>query len=183
MDSTVTVYTVQVKCRHLPVASSRLVRVYHCRTWPKISHKPHRLVKKRDDKIIPHTDHFRSLLRVLEQVVAWQQETTHESTPILLHCSDGFSRSGLMVAIAQMIWRANEEGRVSIYRVVRRLRICCPNAVAHYVQYKFLHRLLWVYTRGVVEEVPSDGAKPCTYNITDDDNPKTSPEVANPPSS
>lgn len=79
--------------------------------------------------------HFKARLVLLIpiQVVAWQQETTHESTPILLHCSDGFSRSGLMVAIAQMIWRANEEGRVSIYRVVRRLRICCPNAVAHYV--------------------------------------------------
>lgn len=79
--------------------------------------------------------HFKArlVLRIPIQVVAWQQETTHESTPILLHCSDGFSRSGLMVAIAQMIWRANEEGRVSIYRVVRRLRICCPNAVAHYV--------------------------------------------------
>lgn len=61
----------------------RLVRVYHCRTWPKISHKPHRMVKKRDDKIIPHTDHYRSLLRVLEQVRASQCTGMHIHTHFL----------------------------------------------------------------------------------------------------
>ena len=51
------------------------------------------------------------------------------NNPIIVHCSDTVTRSGMFCAIATTIVRCKTEGVVDVFQVVKALRVQKPGAV------------------------------------------------------
>ncbi|CAI8028519.1 Receptor-type tyrosine-protein phosphatase alpha [Geodia barretti] len=68
-----------------------------------------------------------TITAVIGEVTKIQQRTGNN--PILVHCSDTASRSGMFCAIATTIERCKTEGVVDVFQVVKALRVQKPGAV------------------------------------------------------
>ncbi len=55
--------------------------------------------------------------------------------PIVVHCSDTVTRSGMYCAIATTIEKCKIEGVVDVFQVVKMLRVQKPGAVPTVVRY------------------------------------------------
>ena len=58
--------------------------------------------------------------------------------PIVVHCSDTVTRSGMFCAIATTIERCKTEGVVDVFQVVKALRVQKPGAVPTVVSYSLI---------------------------------------------
>ena len=59
--------------------------------------------------------------------------------PIVVHCSDTVTRSGMFCAIATTIERCKTEGVVDVFQVVKALRVQKPGAVPTVVSISVIH--------------------------------------------
>jgi protein tyrosine phosphatase len=86
---------------------------------------------------------FKTVTSVLTDVIKVQMRTGNQ--PILMHCSDTVSRSGMFCAIATTIERCKTEGVVDVFQVVKALRVQKPGAVRTVAQFHTLFGAMLVY--------------------------------------
>ena len=67
------------------------------------------------------------------------------NNPIVVHCSDTVSRSGMFCAIATTIERCKTEGVVDIFQVVKALRVQKPGAILNVEQYKVVFQAVLTF--------------------------------------
>ena len=70
---------------------------------------------------------LKSVTDVIEDMTKVQIRTGNK--PIVVHCSDTVTRSGMFCAIATSIERCKTEGVVDVFQVVKALRMQKPGAV------------------------------------------------------
>jgi protein tyrosine phosphatase len=86
---------------------------------------------------------IKTVTDVIEEVGKVQRRTGNH--PIMVHCSDTVSRSGMFCAIATTIERCKTEGVVDVFQVVKALRVQKPGAVRTVAQYHTLFETVLVY--------------------------------------
>ena len=70
---------------------------------------------------------LKSVTDVIEEMTKVQIRSGNK--PIVVHCSDTVTRSGMFCAIATIIERCKTEGVVDVFQVVKALRVQKPGAV------------------------------------------------------
>jgi protein tyrosine phosphatase len=88
-------------------------------------------------------NNIKTVTDVIEEVGKVQRRTGNH--PILAHCSDTVSRSGMFCAIATTIERCKTEGVVDVFQVVKALRVQKPGAVRTVAQFHTLFGAMLVY--------------------------------------
>ena len=74
-----------------------------------------------------HCSNLKSITDVIEEMTKEQMRSGNK--PIVVHCSDTATRSGMLCAIATTIERCKTEGVVDVFQVVKALRVQKPGAV------------------------------------------------------
>jgi len=90
-----------------------------------------------------HCTNLRTVNDVIGEVVKVQRRTGNH--PVLVHCSDTVSRSGMFCAIATTIERCKMEGVVDVFQVVKALRVQKPGAVLNVEQYQTVFEAVLTY--------------------------------------
>ncbi|XP_076811203.1 receptor-type tyrosine-protein phosphatase alpha-like isoform X2 [Clavelina lepadiformis] len=91
----------------------------------------------------------------LASFVAKQLNTLCENIRprVLIHCSDGAGRTGVLCAIINLIERHSREGRIDVFRSVKDLRDCRPLMVKSKEQYRFCYDVMKRHLK-VVDSAP-----------------------------
>ena len=78
-----------------------------------------------------HCSNLKSITDVIEEMTKVQIRS--DNKPIVVHCSNTVTRSGMFCAIATTIERCKTEGVVDVFQVVKALRVWKPGAVPNVV--------------------------------------------------
>lgn len=93
------------------------------------------------------------LLRFIQEV---NQSRDDKSTPLLVHCSAGVGRTGVVIALDNEMQRAKQTGFVDIFNFVRAMRQCRPQMVQTPEQYEFIHDAMLEFLVGHDTMIPRD---------------------------
>ncbi|CAI8021857.1 Receptor-type tyrosine-protein phosphatase alpha [Geodia barretti] len=86
---------------------------------------------------------IKTVIDVILEVTKVQIRTSNK--PIVIHCSDTVSRSGMFCAILTTIERCKTEGVVDVFQVVKALRVQKPGAVLTVGQYMTVFEAVLVF--------------------------------------
>ncbi|XP_064605808.1 receptor-type tyrosine-protein phosphatase kappa-like, partial [Liolophura sinensis] len=84
-----------------------------------------------------------SLLSVIETATKWQQKTSN--APVLVHCRDGVTKSGLYCVATSVIERLMMDQEVNIIHTVKQMRASRPQIITDLNQFQFLHHVALRY--------------------------------------
>ena len=73
-----------------------------------------------DTEFVPKSKSM--LLDVMDLVEDWQRVNNNDSTPILVHCKDGATHSGLFIAVSLLCEKVLDEGEVDVFHTVKHLK-------------------------------------------------------------
>ncbi|KAK2172546.1 hypothetical protein NP493_950g01060 [Ridgeia piscesae] len=82
-------------------------------------------------------------LDLLNMVEKWQQLSGNG--PITVHCSDGASRCGVLVAASYILEHLKIEQEVDVFHAVQHVRTTRPQLVTDLTQYRFLYQVALAY--------------------------------------
>jgi len=85
-----------------------------------------------------------SLLQLIGRVLQRQSYLPH-SGPIVLHCRNGSSRSGLYCCISLLLERLKAENRVDVFQTVKSLQAQRPMILTNRDQYEFCYQAVLDY--------------------------------------
>lgn len=127
----VTIRSLKMVNTQIPNAGPHMVRQFQFNAWGENSFTP---VSKT------------MVLDLLELVTDHHRTTSEQrDTPILVHCEDGATHSGLFVSLA-LLWEwMVEEQEVDVYHVIKHLKRRRPQIINDYDQYRFCYKTLWDY--------------------------------------
>ncbi|XP_071119356.1 uncharacterized protein [Haliotis cracherodii] len=100
----------------------RVIKLFKCNFWMH-------------EQVIPYSDF--PMFAVIEAVVLWQQKTEHEQ--VTVHCMDGVTRSGLFCVLSAILERLKIEQDVSILQTINQMRVCRPQLIQDFNQFKFCY--------------------------------------------
>ncbi|XP_064605821.1 receptor-type tyrosine-protein phosphatase alpha-like [Liolophura sinensis] len=84
-----------------------------------------------------------SLLAVIDGVTRQQEETGNQ--PIVVHCRDGLTNSGLFCAASFVLERLKLDRDVNIPQAVKQMRVARPQIITDLDQFQFLHEVALEY--------------------------------------
>ncbi|XP_064605803.1 receptor-type tyrosine-protein phosphatase kappa-like [Liolophura sinensis] len=91
----------------------------------------------------PALNSIASLLSVIEEATQWQQKTGN--VPVLVHCRDGVTKSGLYCVATSVIERLKMDEEVNIIHTVKQMRANRPQIITDLNQFQFLHQVALKY--------------------------------------
>ncbi|XP_064604679.1 receptor-type tyrosine-protein phosphatase alpha-like [Liolophura sinensis] len=91
----------------------------------------------------PSRDSIPSLLAVIDSVTSWQKVAGNQ--PILVHCRDGLTNSGLFCAASFVLERLKLDRDVNIPQAVKQMRVARPQIITDLDQFQFLHQVALAY--------------------------------------
>ncbi|XP_064604299.1 receptor-type tyrosine-protein phosphatase kappa-like [Liolophura sinensis] len=91
----------------------------------------------------PAPSSIASLLSVIEEATQWQQKTGN--APVLVHCRDGVTKSGLYCVATSVIERLKMDEEVNIIHTVKQMRANRPQIITDLNQFQFLHQVALKY--------------------------------------
>ncbi|XP_074661279.1 receptor-type tyrosine-protein phosphatase T-like [Tubulanus polymorphus] len=72
----------------------------------------------------------------------------HVTSPIVVHCMDSTTRTGIFCAAFELISKAPSSEQIDIYHCIQKLRMTRPQFIPNLEQYKLLHDLMILYLEG-----------------------------------
>lgn len=73
------------------------------------------------------------LLDLIDGVFAWQDEACQNERPVIVHCQDGFSHSGLFAILAILCEKMEEDEEVDVYRTIKHCKRQRTQFMTNYV--------------------------------------------------
>ena len=96
---------------------------------------------------------LKTVIDVIEEMTKVQIRSGNK--PIVVHCNDTVTRSGMFCAIATTIERCKTEGVVDVFQVVKALRVHKPGAVPTVVSTsKYVSRLIVILVTTTHAPIP-----------------------------
>ena len=95
-------------------------------TSENIQHRFHLIVSLHWDVSGAVTDN-RSVLGIVHEMIS--AKANFPRNPIIIHCEDGASKTGVLIAIYNSITQLTEEKRVDVSQIVKCMRYCRPRMV------------------------------------------------------
>ncbi|XP_070197894.1 receptor-type tyrosine-protein phosphatase T-like [Littorina saxatilis] len=129
-EENVTIRDLKMTDTQHPLAPAHRVRQFQFNGWDENTHTP---VSKT------------MALDMLDLVLDFQQSTDHPNSPIVVHCEDGGTHSGLFVSLAILCERMCEEHQVDVYHAVKHVKRRRLRVIPDYDQYRFCYKALWDY--------------------------------------
>ena len=93
-----------------------------------------------DDGVIQHPH---TILDVIENVIKVKRKSGEG--PVVVHCSDTVSRSGVYCAVSNAIEQCKTEGVVDVFQATKAVRLHKPGAVTTLNQYNTIHEVILAY--------------------------------------
>ncbi|XP_053398878.1 uncharacterized protein LOC123558827 [Mercenaria mercenaria] len=115
-----------------PHEKARILKVFECKFWMS------------EDRVPVGGES--SILEVYEQVNLWQKTTGNQ--PIVVHCMNGATKSGLFCVVMSTLERMRQEREVALQQVLKQMRIRRHQIVPSYDQYKFCHDIIAEFIKG-----------------------------------
>lgn len=97
------------------------------------------------------------------------REIKGSTSPIVVHCIDGTTRSGLICAVSNLLERYERDGEVDVFNAVRCLKRRRPHFIASAEQYRFCYKIL----RNTIVPNESDPKLESGYATLDPSNKRT----------
>ncbi|XP_063056903.1 receptor-type tyrosine-protein phosphatase C isoform X2 [Engraulis encrasicolus] len=150
-----------LQLQHAKRKDSRQVQQYHFQGWPEKSVKKTEETddKKEEEKRDGLPDHPQELVELVRSIKKTIGNTRAErSTPVLVHCHDGTSRTGVFCALWNIVDSATTENLVDIFQVCKSLRKERQGMIADYEQYQFLYKAVegaFPAQNGEVKQTPA----------------------------
>ncbi|WAR31481.1 PTPRA-like protein, partial [Mya arenaria] len=94
-----------------------------------------------DSEFIPKSKSM--FLDVIDLVNDWQTVNNNDTTPILVHCKDGATHSGLYIALSVLCEKIQSENEVDVYHTVKHLKRRRTQIIDTLDQYRFCYKALW----------------------------------------
>lgn len=116
------------KLSHMGKGEERAVKQFMFKSWP-------------DYKMLPNS--VTSLLRLHRQVTDWYKQ--NGKGPVTIHCMNGASKSGILVATSLILERLELDLEVDVYQAVKQIRINRPQFIESFEQYQFLYQMVLEY--------------------------------------
>ncbi|KAL3872174.1 hypothetical protein ACJMK2_040120 [Sinanodonta woodiana] len=85
------------------------------------------------------------LLDLIYLVKQWQVQTNKSQRPILIHCKDGATHSGLFCAAYILCEKFEEEGEIDVFHTIKHLKRRRLQIIDILDQYRFCYKILWDY--------------------------------------
>ncbi|XP_069121029.1 receptor-type tyrosine-protein phosphatase epsilon-like [Argopecten irradians] len=83
------------------------------------------------------------LLDLVDMVTEWQKEENGDQTPILVHCKDGATHSGLFCAVVAICQAMEDDGDVDVFHTIKHMKRRREQIIDMLDQYRFCYRVLW----------------------------------------
>ncbi|XP_052791575.1 receptor-type tyrosine-protein phosphatase kappa-like [Mya arenaria] len=123
--------TIKLTNAEEPKEKARLIKQYECRFWMSESHVP--------------VGAESSLLAVCDHAAKWQ--TANGNPPIVAHCQNGATKSGLFCVVMATVERVKQERDVALQQTVKQMRINRHQIIPTFEQYKFIHDVVIDFLR------------------------------------
>ncbi|CCD68957.1 Receptor-type tyrosine-protein phosphatase [Caenorhabditis elegans] len=95
------------------------------------------------DSIVPKSAN--SLMNLIEMVLQRQSSLMGSQAPIVVHCRNGSSESGIFICISLLWLRQKAEQRIDVFQTVKGLQSHRPMMFTRFEQYSFCYRALADY--------------------------------------
>lgn len=119
----ITIRNFSVRSTQFPKEPARLVRQFQFTSWaPQNITPPSRT----------------EMLDLINGVSAWQEEACQDERPVIIHCQDGASHSGLFAVLAILCEKMEEEGEVDVYRTIKHCKRRRTKFFSDYVSYFYV---------------------------------------------
>ncbi|XP_033729933.1 receptor-type tyrosine-protein phosphatase kappa-like isoform X3 [Pecten maximus] len=126
----VTIRHFNVTSMQQPRSPPHKVRQYQFNAWE-------------DPDFIPKSKSM--LLDLIDMVTDWQKEENGDQTPILVHCKDGATHSGLFCAVVAICQAMHDDGDVDVFHTIKHMKRRRAQIIDMLDQYRFCYRVLWDY--------------------------------------
>ncbi|CAG5115220.1 unnamed protein product, partial [Candidula unifasciata] len=127
-QESITIRNFSIRSTQFPKEPARLVRQFQFTSWaPQNITPPSRT----------------ELLDLINGVFAWQDEICQDEKPVIIHCQNGASHSGLFAVLAILCEKMEEEGEVDVYRTIKHCKRRQPKFFSDYEQLRFCYKTLW----------------------------------------
>lgn len=109
--------------------------------------KEHRFVRQfqfnawAESEFVPKSKSM--LLDVIDLVRDWQEVSNGDTKPVVIHCKDGATHSGLFIAVSLLCEKALDEGEIDVFHTVKHLKRRRTQIVDVLDQYRFCYKALW----------------------------------------
>ncbi|XP_012939263.1 receptor-type tyrosine-protein phosphatase F [Aplysia californica] len=83
------------------------------------------------------------MLDLMDMVFNWQEESCKNERPVVVHCQDGSSHSGLFAILSIICEKMEEDEEVDVYRTIKHIKRRRPQFIADYGQFRFCYKSVW----------------------------------------
>ncbi|XP_076441421.1 receptor-type tyrosine-protein phosphatase epsilon-like [Babylonia areolata] len=116
------------KLSHHGRGEERAVKQFMFKPWPDYQSLPNAVT---------------SLLRLHRMVNDWYKQ--NGKGPVTIHCMNGASKSGILVAVSLILERLELDLEVDVYQTLKQIRVHRPQFIESFEQYQFLYQAVLEY--------------------------------------
>ncbi|XP_059149648.1 receptor-type tyrosine-protein phosphatase kappa-like [Physella acuta] len=124
----ITIRNFKLRSTQNPKAVPKNVRQFQFNAWAQLNPTPQSKTMMMD---------------LIDSVFDWQDEACQNERPVVVHCQDGASHSGLFAILAIICEKMEEEGEVDVYRTIKHCKRRRPQFLTDYDQFRFCYKTLW----------------------------------------
>uniref|UniRef100_A0A667XMC8 Receptor-type tyrosine-protein phosphatase C n=1 Tax=Myripristis murdjan TaxID=586833 RepID=A0A667XMC8_9TELE len=154
-DTSPTFITRTMQIRHTKRKDSRQVKQFHFLKWV-------------NRELPEKTQDLTDMIKSIKQTRHYGNSKSEKSTPVVVHCSDGSSRSGIFCALWNLLDSAATEKLVDVFQVSKSLRKERQGMITSLEQYQFLYDALegaFPVQNGEANAVPAATAAPAVDSV------------------
>uniref|UniRef100_A0A1A7W8W8 Receptor-type tyrosine-protein phosphatase C n=2 Tax=Iconisemion striatum TaxID=60296 RepID=A0A1A7W8W8_9TELE len=125
-----------------PSFIARSIQIRHVRRKESRTVKHFQFLKWEGTELPEQTQDFIEMIKNIRH--AYNDNKSQKGTPVVVHCNDGSSRSGIFCALWNLLDSADTEKLVDVFQVVKTLRKERQGMISSMEQYQFLYSALGV---------------------------------------
>uniref|UniRef100_A0A1A8RX93 Receptor-type tyrosine-protein phosphatase C n=1 Tax=Nothobranchius rachovii TaxID=451742 RepID=A0A1A8RX93_9TELE len=125
-----------------PSVITRSIQIRHVRRKETRTVKHFQFLKWKGTELPEQTQDFMEMIKNIRH--AYKDSGSQKGVPVVVHCDDGSSRSGIFCALWNLLDSADTEKMVDIFQVVKTLRKERQGMMSSLEQYQFLYSALGV---------------------------------------